>query len=219
MTQSKKGLPSGTRERMLEAAIDVFGKHGFESATTRMIAKEARVNIAAIPYYFGGKKGLYHAVVQHVVEHIQNKAGDLIEQVAETSFTGDNGRHKARELMKTVLERFIEFVAGTEQGQRFSRLILREQTYPSDAYSIIFKGFLEPFINSLSSLIIAASGEPSPRRAKLRALSVMGQVLIFRVARETIVRSLDLEGYSPGELEEVRDVLVSHTMAILDVKE
>ena len=70
-------------------------------------------------------------------------------------------------------------------------------------------------LNALSTLIMAASGESDPRQAKLRAMTLMGQVVIFRVARETIVRGLDLEGYSPEELEEIRRVIVANAMAII----
>nr|WP_321402159.1 CerR family C-terminal domain-containing protein [uncultured Desulfobacter sp.] len=204
----------GTKERLLEAAIDVFGRHGFDSATTRMIAKEGDVNIAAIPYYFGGKGGLYRAVIDHIVDHIKNQAGDLLEQISGTTFTPDTGPQQARELIKAVLERFVNFVAGSEQGPRFSRIILREQMFPSSAYDAIFEGFLHPVLNALSTLIMAASGESDPRQATFKAMTLMGQVIIFRVARETIVRGLDLDGYSPEELEEIRRVVVENALAI-----
>ena len=61
--KSQNKTPQGAKERLLEAATDVFGRYGYEAATTRMIAKEAKVNIAAIPYYFNGKEGLYFAVI------------------------------------------------------------------------------------------------------------------------------------------------------------
>lgn len=47
-----------TEERLLEAAEQVFSKHGFKGATTRMIAKKADVNVALIARYFDGKYGL-----------------------------------------------------------------------------------------------------------------------------------------------------------------
>jgi len=215
MVVKKDNPPApGTRERLLEAAIDVFGRHGFDSATTRMIAKEAKVNIAAIPYYFGGKGGLYQAVIDYIVDQIKKEAGELLKQIGRTTFTKDTGRHQARELIQAVLERFINFIAGSEQGPRVSRIILREQMFPSPAYDTIFEGFLKPVLNALSTLIMAASGESDPRQATFRAMTLMGQVLIFRVARETIVRGLDLEGYSPEELEEIRAVVVANALAI-----
>lgn len=50
-----------TREKLLSASVDVFGRYGFDGATTRMLADAAGVNLQAIPYYFGGKEGLYIA--------------------------------------------------------------------------------------------------------------------------------------------------------------
>ena len=204
----------GTKERLLDAAIDVFGRHGFDSATTRMIAKAGNVNIAAIPYYFGGKGGLYQAVIDHIAGHIKNEAGDLFDQIDAMDFGQEEGARQARELIQAVLERFINFIAGSEQGPRFSRIILREQMFPSPAYDTIFEGFLKPVLDALSTLIMAASGESDPRQATFKAMTLMGQVIIFRVARETIVRGLDLEGYSPQELEEIRRVVVENALAI-----
>lgn len=55
-TKNKDRL--ATEKRLLEAAEQVFSKHGFKGATTRMIAKKADVNVALIARYFDGKYGL-----------------------------------------------------------------------------------------------------------------------------------------------------------------
>lgn len=55
-----------TRTRLLETAALVFAEHGFATATIRMIAVLARVNVAAVNYHFGSKDGLYREVLRHV---------------------------------------------------------------------------------------------------------------------------------------------------------
>ncbi|MEE4166047.1 MAG: CerR family C-terminal domain-containing protein, partial [Desulfocapsaceae bacterium] len=99
---------------------------------------------------------------------------------------------------------------------RVARIILHEQLYPSSAYDLIFTGFMEPLIEAFTTLIITVSGNPQRRTAKLRAIAVIGQVFVFRMARETIVRSLDMEGYSSKEMEEIRQVVLDHTKSILN---
>ena len=47
------------RERMLKVALDLFGKHGYDATTTRMVAQAAGMNLGSIPYYFGSKDDLY----------------------------------------------------------------------------------------------------------------------------------------------------------------
>jgi len=210
---NKSAEKAGAGERLLEAAIDVFGKHGYESATTRMIAGAAGVNIAAIPYYYGGKEGLYHAVVSYIVEMVQLEAGEMVATVLAKSFDHNVAadRDLAFAILQTLLGKFINFIVGSAQGQRIARIILREQMDPSSAYELIFTGFMSPVLDTMTKLVAAVSGESSERKAKLRAMTIMGQVLVFRFARETIVRSLDMEGYSAEELQEIRDIIIDHT--------
>ena len=54
-----------TRQRLLEAAGEVFAERGFRAATVRVICQRAKANIAAVNYYFGDKERLYTAVLQY----------------------------------------------------------------------------------------------------------------------------------------------------------
>lgn len=49
----------GTKERLLEAAIELFAENGFSTTANRDICKRAGANIAAINYYFDSKEKLY----------------------------------------------------------------------------------------------------------------------------------------------------------------
>ncbi|HXV29940.1 MAG TPA: TetR family transcriptional regulator, partial [Sinorhizobium sp.] len=66
-----------TRDKLLNAAIDVFGRYGFDGATTRKLADAAGVNLQAIPYYFGGKEGLFIASAEHLASLIGGHVADL----------------------------------------------------------------------------------------------------------------------------------------------
>src|SRR6516164_2523355 len=53
------------RQRLLEAAGEIFAAKGFEGATVRDICKRAGANIAAVNYYFRDKERLYIEAVKH----------------------------------------------------------------------------------------------------------------------------------------------------------
>lgn len=61
------------KEKIIEAALDLFYFHGFQGTTIRQIAKSAEVNIALVSYYFGGKKGLLEQIMVQFYEGYFNR--------------------------------------------------------------------------------------------------------------------------------------------------
>jgi AcrR family transcriptional regulator len=59
----RRGRPrkgeSNARERILVAATDEFGEHGYDGTTTRGIASRARVDPALLHHHFGSKAELF----------------------------------------------------------------------------------------------------------------------------------------------------------------
>jgi AcrR family transcriptional regulator len=54
----------GTRERILAAARSDFGKGGYDGATIRGIAAQAKVDPALVLHYFDSKDGVFRAAIQ-----------------------------------------------------------------------------------------------------------------------------------------------------------
>jgi AcrR family transcriptional regulator len=55
-----------TRERLLDTALRLFRKHGFDGTTMRDIARAAQVSVGAAYYYFPSKEALVHAFYDRV---------------------------------------------------------------------------------------------------------------------------------------------------------
>lgn len=53
-----------TKAKLLDAALDEFAEYGFAGARVNRIADRAGVNKQLINYYFGGKTGLYRALLR-----------------------------------------------------------------------------------------------------------------------------------------------------------
>ncbi|GAA0870231.1 TetR/AcrR family transcriptional regulator [Brevundimonas basaltis] len=88
---ARRGRPSkakaqgagDTREGILDAAEDLFSKHGFYGVTIREVAREAGVDTALVHYYFGAKRGLFDAVFLRRAEVWNSERVDAVNRYAK----------------------------------------------------------------------------------------------------------------------------------------
>lgn len=59
----KKSFQTDIRQRLFDAAKELFGQNGYESVSTRQIAQAANTTPAMIRYYFANKQGLYFCIL------------------------------------------------------------------------------------------------------------------------------------------------------------
>jgi AcrR family transcriptional regulator len=60
-------MAADTKERILDAAEQLFADHGFPATSLRDITQEAGVNLAAVNYHFGSKEALLISVLDRKV--------------------------------------------------------------------------------------------------------------------------------------------------------
>src|SRR5690606_30497766 len=78
--KSKAAAAGETRDAIMNAAEDLFSKHGFYGVTIREVAREAGVDTALVHYYFGAKRGLFDAVFIRRAEVWNNERVDAIDR-------------------------------------------------------------------------------------------------------------------------------------------
>ena len=59
----RKATKASARDRVLDAALELFVELGYKGTTTREVARRARVNEVTVFRHFGTKQGLFRAVV------------------------------------------------------------------------------------------------------------------------------------------------------------
>lgn len=73
MDDSNKATTDDARTKLIKVARKLFAEKGLEGTSTRDIAGEAGLNISLISYYFGGKEGLYKAVIEEFASQAAGK--------------------------------------------------------------------------------------------------------------------------------------------------
>lgn len=201
-----------TRQKLLTAAIDVFGQYGFDGTTTRALAGAAGVNLQAIPYYFGGKEGLYLAAADHLATMISSHVAGRRQQVqARLADIGAQGRQattdEARELLAELLQTLAE-VMVSEKSRAWARFLIREQMEPTEAFARIYENVMRPMVEAIRRLAgILLDDDPGSERVRLRALSLIGGVMVFRVANAAALRQLEWSEIGPREVDAIRSLV------------
>lgn len=102
------------RSHILATARQLFADRGFEGASIRDIAEQAKVNIAAVSYYFGSKQKLLEALLEQGAQ-LSGTTTDAIVKNNSLSYP-----EKINLLIEQQVERALT-------NQHFFKLILSEQ--------------------------------------------------------------------------------------------
>lgn len=223
MTKAIAPPPRGdeTRLRLLTAAIEIFGRHGFE-ASTRALSREAGVNLAAIPYHFGGKEGLYLACADHIGEQISARIGPVAEEVRNRLWSAaDDGpcrrpleEGEARRLLAQILEAFARTMVSPESAG-WARFIIREQMEPTEAFSRLYEGVMKRILETARRLVGRILNEnPDCSAVRLRTVSLVGQIVILRAGRAAVMRQMEWEEIGDREFALIRDMIAGSVAAL-----
>ena len=184
-----KAADHRTRDRLLEAAGILFSEMGFERATAREICDVARVNTAAVNYYFGGKRRLYVEVLREAHRRLVNFGAlkDLAENV-----------HATEEMLEEFFAGVLHSILDPSPKRWDLRVILREIASQTDALEELIELQIRPTRDLFRIIIARVMDLPADHEAVTRgAISVVSQfVSLFQNRRtvELVNPDLDLRG-------------------------
>ncbi len=104
--------PLATRQALLRAGAELFSERGFDGVPIDNLALRAGVNKALISYHFGGKRGLYVAIIESAFASMAAKLKALEAEAPS-----------AREALHAFVEAFLQI---TRERVGFPTLFLRE---------------------------------------------------------------------------------------------
>lgn len=193
-----------TRDRLLAAAIDVFGRYGFDATTTRALADAAGVNLQAIGYYFGGKEGLYLAAADHIAQsvgaHVDAIRESLEARLAQAEGAiGGLSEEEAKAMLSDILAAMARLFTSRE-SESWVRFMVREQMAPTEAFERVYTNAMRPILQVIGRLVGRLLGEdPASEHVRLRTVSLVGGLMVFRVAQATVQAHLGWKGFGARE--------------------
>ena len=176
---------AATQQAILEAARKHFARAGYDGALLRDIAADAGADAALINRYFGGKDGLFQAVIEHSLhpEYIVQGDRKKFARVAAAALAGKGS-------------------AKSEEGLEAFALLLHAATSRRGA-RLLEKAVQTKFMGPIREWI---GGKESDARARLFAAMMLG-LLVERMVRDDAVPAEEEDAFK-ARLENMLQGLV-----------
>ena len=197
-----------TRQRLLEAAEQIFAEQGFEGTSIRAICKQANANIAAVNFYFRSKQGLYNEAVKYA--HRGCTQGEPLPEWPSDTPAVD----KLRDFIRVMVARM-----QTPQSPASLQLMLREMAQPTEACKEVVREYIRPMAEKLGSILAELLPQATPRERTLTAFSIVGQCIFYRTHRAIATELVGEEEFAKFDVDLVAKHITAFTLNALGLAE
>jgi len=147
-----------TRERIFDAAEALFIERGFDGTSLRMVTTRADVNLAAVNYHFGGKTGLFTAMIARRFDLLNEARIVLLEEYRRAA---RGAPPDCEQVLAAMFVPALQLARDPQRGGRdFLRLLGRAYVDPSptlrsllaERYAPTIERFKEAFSDALPEI-------------------------------------------------------------------
>lgn len=158
------------RERLLDAAEELFARHGVDAVSNRRIAEHVgTANHSAIAYHFGGRDELLRALLSRHLEEMNTR------RVALVAALGDDA--DVRALLAALLLPWIEHLASLPVPSWRARFMFQVRAVPSIAEAMQSLTEVNPVVDDLERRLEAALGD-LPQRVVQGRFEILGPLTL-----------------------------------------
>lgn len=195
------------RNRLLDAALQLFAEQGFAKTSIREIALAAQANVASISYYFGDKAGLYRAVFSDPRTNppLPPEALEGTDVTLEQAIRG-------------LLSSFLEPLKnGHVTQQQYMKLCFREMLEPTGAWQHEIDANIAPAHMALTRGLCRHVGlaEADDDIHRL-AFTISGLGVMLHVGNDLYTQIRPGLVNTPQALDAYLDRLVSYALVLVD---
>ncbi|MFG1240591.1 CerR family C-terminal domain-containing protein [Xanthobacter autotrophicus DSM 597] len=191
-----------TRRQLIEAAIDVFGRVGFEGTTTRMLAKSADVTLSAIPYHFVGKRELYMEAAREIADYAHMRVGALCAILDDPAIASPEER------LEKALTGYLRVLLDDAEPRTWASFFARCAYDNDEALQLIHDQAIAPFQKKLVAAVrMIAPASIDDEAVRLRTTAIVTGMAGFRLLRGILLRGMDWTELKSAHMAMV-DVLI-----------
>jgi AcrR family transcriptional regulator len=196
-----------TRQRLLDAAGEIFAEHGFRHTTVREICDRAAANVAAVNYHFRDKEGLYSEVLRYA-----HRCLVVQPQRDMTQYGSAPADQRLRVFVHLMMHQLFEAGKPAWHG----KLVAREMIDPTAALDRLVQEEIRPKSQFLQSVVREIIGPAASQRdVELSTLSVISQCVFYRHSKAVISRLHPELKFTPDDIDALADHIANFSLAAL----
>ena len=199
-----------TRERLIDAAGEVFAEHGFKGARIRDICARAGANIAAVNYHFRDKERLYTTCLARWAQSALEKYPPLLNLRPDAP---------AEQRLEAFIHSFLLRLLDNSRFAWHGKLMSREMFEPTGALDRMVEEMVRPLAKMLGGILREFLGTAADRDDELVrrcVFSVVGQCLFYHFAQPVVRRLHGLpEHYDAQQIDAIAKHVTHFTLAAL----
>jgi AcrR family transcriptional regulator len=202
----KRKAPELTRDKLIEAAGQVFAERGYRAATIREICRRAGANVAAVNYTFGDKMGLYTEVLRHSVRAAQTAA---LNAALDSSLSPE-------ETIRGVIRARLMSLCGQARPDWHIRLVMHEFSQPTPAMGRVVDEGMRPVYDRVRKAVGEVIGlPPDHETTRLSVNSIVGQILFYTFSRPVLSHLQPELKLTPEQLDRIANHIADFSLAYL----
>jgi len=195
-----------TRDKLLDVAGRIFADRGYRAATIRQISVAAGANVAAVNYHFGDKLGLYSEVVRQAMQAAEIEA---VQSALDQSAPPED-------ILRDVIRARMRSICRSDRPGWHFRILAHELAEPTPALRQLINRVGRPLFERMLGLIGGMIGlPPDDDRTRLCALSVMGQILVYKYATPLIAGVWPELKLAPAQVECIADHIADFSLSYI----
>lgn len=194
-----------TKQRLLEAAAQLFAERGYQHVSIRDICAAANANVAAVNYYFHDKWALYEELIRMVIAGAKR-----MQQAAHESPPGTPAEERLWIYVHTLLQHGL---APIEEKYRWAgKLMGREMTDPTPGLDLFVDEVIRPNAQWLGELISELMGLP-PTDPRVGACMGSVQTQIYGLFGPVLKRIIPGLQFTPEVIKGFADHITGFSLA------
>jgi len=174
-----------TRLAFIMAAGELFAEHGAKAVSVRAIAKKAGENVGNIHYHFGGKDGLFDAVLAYAMQPwAEDPFGRLVRENANLLSCRDGQAL----LVSMMIDLYFKIILENDRPYWCGALMFQMLQHELPVSKAIFEKCAQPIFENFFSVYKRITGSDDIEMAVCWLSTITAPAHLFSISPRTLKR-------------------------------